>query len=178
MLADDGSLYLHLDTKKAHYMKAVVDELFGEAGFRNEIVWKRQSAHSDSKQCGAIHDTIFFYSRGGKRVWNEILLPPSPDYIEEFFDQVEAGTERRYARGDLSAGGLSGGGYEYTYKGVHHIWRCPRTTLKQLDKDNRLHWPRTGCRQGSSGISTNLRVCRSKTFGTTFGVIITVRRNG
>lgn len=144
LLADDGSLYIHLDTKKSHYIKTIVDELLGESGFRNEIVWKRQSAHSDSKQCGAIHDTILFYSRGAQRVWNEILLPPSPDYIEEFFDQVEKETERRYARGDLTAGGLSGGGYNYTYKGVHRIWRCPRTTLERFDQEGRLHWPKDG----------------------------------
>jgi DNA modification methylase len=144
LLAPDGSIFLHLDTKKSHYMKVVMDEIFGEANFRNEIIWKRQSAHNDSNKCGAIHDTLFFYSKSPNWTWNELLLPPSPDYVEEFFDQVEAGTGRRYARGDLSAGGLSGGGYSYTYKGVKHIWRCPETTMKQYDADNLLHWPKKG----------------------------------
>ena len=90
--------YVHLDTKKSHYMKTILDELLGEANFRNEIIWKRQSAHNDSNQCGAIHDMILFYTRGARRVWNEILVKPSSDYIEEFFDQVEPGTNRRYAR--------------------------------------------------------------------------------
>src|SRR5438132_8996612 len=69
VLADDGVLYLHLDTKKVHYMKVVLDELFGEAGFHNEIIWKRSDAHSDTIQgaqdYGRIHDTILRYTKGG-----------------------------------------------------------------------------------------------------------------
>jgi site-specific DNA-methyltransferase (adenine-specific)/adenine-specific DNA-methyltransferase len=144
LLASDGAIFLHLDTKKSHYMKVVMDEIFGEANFRNEIIWKRQSAHNDSGKCGAIHDTIFFYTKSPTWTWNEMLLPPSPDYVEEFFDNVEPETKRRYARGDLSAGGLTGGGYSYTYKGVKHIWRCPLSTMEKYDAENRLHWPKKG----------------------------------
>jgi adenine-specific DNA-methyltransferase len=130
LLADDGSIYVHLDTKKSHYIKLLLDEIFGESNFRNEIIWRRQSAHSDSSKCGAIHDTILFYTRSREYVWNEVLTPPSSEYIEQFFDQIEPGTNRRYARGDLSAGGLSEGGYEYEYKGIKHIWRCPKRPWK------------------------------------------------
>jgi site-specific DNA-methyltransferase (adenine-specific)/adenine-specific DNA-methyltransferase len=125
-------------------LKAILDETFGESNFRNEIIWKRQSAHSDSSKCGAIHDTILFYTKAQDWVWNEVLTPPSPDYVEQFFDQVEPGTNRRYARGDLSAGGLSGGGYRYKYKGIDHIWRCPMETLRKYDTEGRIHWPKQG----------------------------------
>ncbi len=145
LLSEDGSLYIHLDTKKSHYVKLILDELFGEANFRNEIIWKRQSAHSDSRQCGAIHDSIFFYTRSSVWPWNEIRTPPSPDYVEQFFDQVEPETNRRYARGDLSAGGLSGGGYEYEFRGVKRIWRCPKSTLEKYEAERRLHWPERWC---------------------------------
>lgn len=144
LLAEDGCIYVHLDTKKSHYMKAILDEVFDESNFRNEIVWKRQSAHNDSKQCGAIHDTIFLYTRSPQWTWNEVLTEPSPDYVEQFFDQVESGTNRRYARGDLSAGGLSGGGYEYEFKGIKHIWRCPLSTMERYESEGRLHWPKKG----------------------------------
>lgn len=144
LLSDDGAIYVHLDTKKSHYIKIVLDEVFGESNFKNEIIWKRQSAHSDSNKCGAIHDTIFFYSRSSQWIWNEVLTEPSPDYIEQFFDQVEPETNRRYARGDLSAGGLSGGGYEYEFNGIKRIWRCPKTTLRKYEADGRLHWPNKG----------------------------------
>jgi len=144
LLTEDGSLYIHLDTKKSHYIKVILDELFGETNFRNEITWKRQSAHSDSGQCGAIHDSLFFYTRSPAWTWNEIRTPPSPDYVEQFFDQVEPGTNRRYARGDLTAGGLSGGGYEYEFRGIKRIWRCPKSTLEKYEAEGRLHWPKKG----------------------------------
>jgi len=144
LLSDDGLIYVHLDTKKSHYIKAILDEVFNESNFRNEIVWKRQSAHNDSKQCGAIHDTIFFYTKSSQWVWNEVLTEPSPDYVEQFFDQIEPETNRRYARGDLSAGGLSGGGYEYEFKGIKHVWRCPKNTMELHDAEGRLHWPKKG----------------------------------
>lgn len=142
LLADNGVLFVHLDTKKSHYAKVILDEIFGESNFRNEIVWKRQSAHNDSNQCGAIHDTILLYSKSSTWVWNQILTKPNGEYLTQFFDQVEPETGRRYARGDLSAGGLSGGGYEYEYKGIKHIWRCPLSTMERLDAEGRLHWPK------------------------------------
>jgi len=144
LLSEDGCIYVHLDTKKSHYIKAILDEVFGESSFRNEIIWRRQSAHSDSNKCGAIHDTILFYGKSSNSIWNEVLTDPSPDYVEQFFDQVEPETNRRYARGDLSAGGLSGGGYEYEFKGINHIWRCPKATLQQYEAGGRLHWPKKG----------------------------------
>ena len=144
LLSADGAIYIHLDTKKSHYMKVIMDEVLGENNFRNEIIWKRQSAHSDSSKCGAIHDTVIFYTKSPTWIWNEVLTQPSSEYIEQFFDQVEAGTNRRYARGDLSAGGLSGGGYRYKYKGIEHIWRCPKATLEKYDAQDRLHWPKNG----------------------------------
>lgn len=144
ILADNGSIYVHLDTKKSHYIKAVLDEVFSETNFRNEIVWRRQSAHNDSKKCGSIHDTLFFYTKSPQWIWNEVLTLPSPDYLEQFFDQVEPGTDRRYARGDLSAGGLSGGGYDYEFKGIKHNWRVPKTTMERYEREGRLHWPKEG----------------------------------
>ena len=144
ILADDGSIYVHLDTKKSHYIKAVLDEIFDEVNFRNEVVWKRQSAHSDSSKFGAIHDTIFLVTKSDHWIWNEVLCAPSREYLSGFFDQIEKGTGRRYARGDLTAGGLSGGGYDYEFNGIRRVWRYPKERLEELQKEGRLHWPRKG----------------------------------
>ena len=144
ILADDGAIYVHLDTKKSHYIKAVLDEIFDEVNFRNEIIWKRQSAHSDSSKFGAIHDTIFFVTKSDRWIWNEVLCASSRDYIAGFFDQIEKGTGRRYARGDLTAGGLSGGGYDYDFQGIRRVWRYPKERLEKLQQEGRLHWPRKG----------------------------------
>ena len=144
LLADTGPIYVHLDWHVGHYVKIVMDEVFGKDFFQNEVIWKRQSAHNDSGRCGAIHDTIFIYNKSVNHYWNTILTPPSPDYVESFFDQIERSSNRRYARGDLSASGLSGGGYDYEFKGVRRVWRYPQHRLEQLDAESRLHWPKAG----------------------------------
>ena len=83
-----------------------------------------------------------FYGKGGGRFWEQVLLPADKEYIDTFFDQYDPVRKERYQRLSLSAGGLSGGGYDYEYKGVRTLWRCPIETLKKHDSENRLHWPK------------------------------------
>jgi len=142
LLSDDGTLYIHIGPNVAHYVKAISDEVFGTDGFQNEIIWRRAFGHSDSTKYGIIHDSILYYGKGENRIWNRVLQPPDQDYIETFFDQYDEQRKERYQRLSLSAGGLSGGGYLYEYKGVKTLWRCPPETLKKYDLEGRLHWPK------------------------------------
>src|SRR3546814_20743881 len=85
-LADTGSIYLHLDWHVGHYVKVVMDELFGKDNFVNEIAWKRSHAHGDSSQ-GATHygrvtEGIFFYTKSKSSIWN----PPYEPYTQENID--------------------------------------------------------------------------------------------
>jgi len=144
LLADDGSIFIHLDTKKGHYLKAVLDEVFDETRFRNEIIWKRQSAHNDAGKCGAIHDSIFFYTKGDRWIWNDVRMPVSEDYVAQFFDQVDAASGRRYARGDLTAAGVTKDGdsgkpwrgIDVSAKGRH--WAMPEDVIDRLGIDPKL----------------------------------------
>ena len=141
LLAKDGSIYVHMGPIVSHYVRAVMDEVFGVSYFRNEIVWRRAFGHNDSGRYGMIHDSIFFYGKSGQLQWNQILQPADKDYIDTFFDQYDTERKERYQRLSLSAGGLSGGGYRYEYKGVNTLWRCPVETLRKHDEAGRLHWP-------------------------------------
>jgi len=143
LLSDDGSIYLHLDTKKSHYIKGILDEIFGEARFENEIIWKRSSAHSDSATFANLHDTIFFYSYSDKYVFNQVFQPYSEDYIEERYKHVDT-DGRRFLDRDLSSTGLRGGGYLYEWKGITQEWRCPISTMKRYEKENRLYYTNNG----------------------------------
>lgn len=67
VLKDTGSLYLHCDPTASHYLKILLDAVFGPKGFRNEIVWKRTSAHNDAKRFGRIHDVLLVGAKGGAR---------------------------------------------------------------------------------------------------------------
>lgn len=143
LLADNGSLYIHLDTRKSHYVKIILDELFNEGRFENEIIWKRSSAHSDSSTFANLHDSLLFYRRGVDSVFNPVYQPYSEDYIDERYKHKEA-DGRRYLDRDLSSTGLKGGGYLYEWKGVTQQWRCPRQTMKRYEIENRLYYTKKG----------------------------------
>lgn len=142
LLSSDGSIYLHCDHHQVHRLKCIMDEVFGPNNFVNEIVWKRTSAHSDPQKFGINLDYILFYSKTSNRIWNQLYAPHDEEYISRFRNADPDG--RRWADYDLSAKGLSGGGYDYEYKGVKSLWRCPPETMQKLDSEGKLHFTRNG----------------------------------
>ena len=85
VLKKTGSIYLHCDPTASHYLKSVMDAMFGKNNFRNEIVWQRTNIHSLGKQFGRVHDTILFYSRSSQRVWNDVYTEHDPEYIQRTY---------------------------------------------------------------------------------------------
>ena len=142
LLKPTGSVYLHCDPTASHYLKLVMDAVWGVVHFRNEIVWRRTTAHSDSKRYGANIDIILFYTRGEKWTWNPQYQPYDEKYKNRFRKKDPDG--RAWSDDNLTAKGLSGGGYEYEYKGATSLWRVPFKTMQRLDAEDRLHFTRTG----------------------------------
>jgi len=140
LLSDDGSVYVHLDEKKGHYIKVLMDEIFGEHNFRHEIIWKRQSAHSNAKMLGSIHDVIYLYTKSRDFVWNRQFIKHSESYVSEFYRYTDA--KGKFMVDNLTAPG--GGGYVYEWNGVTRAWRCPQRTMERLDKEGRLYYTKTG----------------------------------
>jgi DNA modification methylase len=143
LLADDGSLYVHLDTRKSHYVKILLDEIFGEHNFRSEIIWKRTSAHASAHRYGPVHDTIFFYSKSGLFRWNGGRQAYDADYVRQRFAR---GGERPWKDADLTGAGIRRGetgkpwrGFDPTKKGRH--WYFPPEELDRLDAESRIYWP-------------------------------------
>jgi DNA modification methylase len=124
VLKPTGSLYLHCDPTASHYIKLVLDAVFGPKQFKNEIVWKRSSAHSDTKQgmrrYGRVHDVLLFYTKTEQYTWNPQYTAHDPAYVEAFYRYVEPETGRRYRLGDLTAA-KPGGDTSYA-------WRVKRRT--------------------------------------------------
>jgi site-specific DNA-methyltransferase (adenine-specific) len=143
VLKPTGSLYLHCDPTASHYLKIVMDAVFGGENFRNEVIWKRTSAHSDSKTVGNAHDILFFYTKTDRFVWNKQYQPYSDSYIKSHYRYVD-NNGRRYRTDNLTATGLSGGGYSYEWNGVTKIWRCPKEKMQELHDSGRLHYTRSG----------------------------------
>jgi adenine-specific DNA-methyltransferase len=141
-LAEDGSIFVHLDHRKLHYIKAILDEVFGENNFRNEITWKRTSAHNDSGKFGINTDYILYYTKSENYIWNQQFGEYTEKHLRRFRKKDEDG--RLWTDGPLTAKGLSGGGYNYSYKGINGYWRCPLSTMEELDKQNHLHFTNKG----------------------------------
>ncbi|WP_374944857.1 site-specific DNA-methyltransferase [Sphingomonas sp.] len=142
VLKPTGSLYLHCDSTASHYLKLVLDSVFGADRYRNEIIWKRTTAHSDAARWGRNADTILFYARTANAAWNTQHAAYDADHAARFRNADTDG--RRWTDDNLTAKGLSGGGYTYAYKGVTSLWRMPLETMKRLDREGRLHFTRAG----------------------------------
>ena len=143
VLKPTGSIYLHCDPTASHYLKLLLDAVFGHENHRNEIVWKRTSAHSDARRYGSVHDVLLFYSRTSDYLWNQMFQDYDPQYVEQYY-RYEDDNGRRFMSGDLGAAGLQGGGYEYEWKGVTRVWRVPIQTMARLDSEGRVFYTRNG----------------------------------
>ena len=142
VLKPTGSIYLHCDPTASHCLKQLMDAVFGRQNFQNEITWQRTTAHNDSVRYGRNSDTMLFYSNGGRWTWNAQYQPHGDSYKARFRNRDPDG--RAWSDDNLTAKGLSGGGYEYEYKGTSSLWRVPLETMQRLDSENRLHFTSRG----------------------------------
>jgi site-specific DNA-methyltransferase (adenine-specific)/adenine-specific DNA-methyltransferase len=160
LLADDGSIYVHLDTKKGHYIKAILDEVFGEENFQNEIIWKRTGARSKSGTYNHIHDSVFVYSKTNRFIWNVQHTTYSTQYRRKFFE-TDPETLKPFQKVSLTAPGTRKGSSGMPWKGIDPTnigrhWAIPgfirpqlsdpsvsniQDALSELEKLGRVVWP-------------------------------------
>jgi len=143
LLTDDGLMFVHIGPGVTHLVRALLDDVFGPGHFRNEVIWKRTSAHSDARTLGGIHETILVYSKGDDWKWHDLYVPYEEWYVEQYYRYKDP-DGRRFMSGDLGAAGLSGGGYDYVWKGVRRIWRVPETSMARLDAEGRVFYTKNG----------------------------------
>lgn len=163
VLKPTGSLYLHCDPTASHYLKIVLDTIFGTLNFQNEICWKRTSSHSGSKRWGPIHDIILFYSKTDEYCWNPVYQNYSEEYLETFYRFSDS--KGRYRLGDLTGAGTRTGDSGKSWRGVEPTktgrhWAVPNKTLEKLginfknlsvqekldilDREGLIYWPSKG----------------------------------
>ena len=143
VLAPAGSIWLHCDPTASHYLKVLMDAIFGPKSFRNDVIWKRTSAHSDSATCGNSHDNLLLYTKSDQFTWNKHYQAYDERYVRTHYRFVDE-QGRRFRTGDLTAGGLTGGGYKYEWRGVTRVWRCPKERMAQLETDGRIRYTEAG----------------------------------
>lgn len=148
VLKPTGSLYLHCDPTASHYLKLLLDAVFGAENFRNEIIWKRGSAHSDSRQgsqhFGRISDTILFYAKSDENTLNPQYVPYDEKYIAENYHRRDP-DGRIYRIDNLQGpGGAAKGNPQYEVMGVTRYWRYTREKMDALVKEGRVIQTRPG----------------------------------
>ena len=145
VLKPTGSLYLHCDPTASHYLKIVLDAVFGKELFKNEIVWKRTSAHNRLTRFGPVHDTIFFYSKNEDWKWNPQHVAYGEDYTESFYRHVEAETGRRYRLSDVTSN-RPGGRYLWNGKPPpgKRFWGYAEETMKEFEREGRIIYSKSG----------------------------------
>ena len=150
VLKPTGSLYLHCDPTASHYLKLLLDGVFGAQHYRNEIVWKRTSSHGNvSASYGDVIDTIFYYSKGAKPVWNRPKMPLSARNVAEKYNLLDE-QGRRYTTRDLRNPGVRPNlHYVYTalngvaYRPHSNGWSFTQEKMRQYDEAGLLHYPRS-----------------------------------
>ncbi|ROS87154.1 DNA methyltransferase [uncultured Duncaniella sp.] len=129
VMSENASIYVHLDWHIVHYVKILMDEIFGEDNFCNDITWKRQtsSGYKGKSSMGKNHDNILYYSLGDDRIYNTEYIPYTEEYINQRFSHVEIqdGKERRFKDAFLGSA-------------------TSVTTIEELKKDNRIYFTSTG----------------------------------
>ena len=132
ILKPTGSIYLHCDPTASHYIKALMDAIFGHGNFRSEIVWQRTSAHSGARCWGPIHDTLLYYTRTNSYTWNRTYQDHDPDYIAKFYRHTDE--HGAYRLGDLTGAGTRQGDSGQEWRGVNPTdagrhWAVPQRDL-------------------------------------------------
>jgi site-specific DNA-methyltransferase (adenine-specific) len=146
VLKPTGSLYLHCDPTASHYLKIVLDTVFGPTNFQSEIIWKRTSAHSSAKRYGPVHDSILFYSKSASFVWIPQHEAFSEGYLSSHYGSKDE-KGRAYTHSDLTAAGIRNGASGLPWKGFYpntkgNHWKFTVDKLDQLDAQGRIYWPK------------------------------------
>jgi site-specific DNA-methyltransferase (adenine-specific) len=148
VLKPTGSLYLHCDPTASHYLKIILDAIFSPENFKNEIIWKRTSAHSDSKQgalhIGRIHDVILFYTKSDRATRNEVFQPYDEEYTASSYRYIDA-DGRRYGLYDITGpGGAAKGNPQYEFLGITRYWRFSKEKMQSLYDQGRIVQSKAG----------------------------------
>jgi len=149
LLSENGAIFVHVGTGVSHFVRCVLEEIFGKERFVNEIIWRKAFAHNDPGRCGSIHDSIYYFSKSPERTWNKVLQKIDKEYVETFFDSFDPQRNERYNRLPLDAPRHGdGGNLVYEWKGVWpsagRTWAITKSKMEAYDREGRIHYPKSG----------------------------------
>ena len=145
VLKPTGSFYYHCDWHASHYVKVMLDQIFGENLFRSDIIWRRTNAKGLAfTGFPNNHDTVLYYTKDETFTWNRQFSEYDPDYIEKFYRYVEPDTGRRYRLSDLTNPNRDRPNLTYEWKGHKRVWRWTKERMEEADKKGLIHYSSTG----------------------------------
>jgi adenine-specific DNA-methyltransferase len=160
LLNEHGSIYVHVGWQVSSPVRLILNDVFGQDYFQNEIIWQRTASHNDPRKYGVVHDTILFYTKSDEYCWNDPKEAHSEEYIENFFVYAESpegevirmskGQEcpqgwRRFRLGNFASPNPRPN-LTYEYKGYQppkNGWKVSRTKMEELDRQGRLWFPKS-----------------------------------
>ena len=149
LLADDGSIYVHLDEKMAFYIKVIMDEIFGQRNFKNWITRKKCNPKNYTKKTyGNVSDYILFYSKSDNYVWNRPVEEWTDKRANKEYEDIEKETGRRYKKVPIHAPGVRNGETGKSWRGMNpppgKHWQFAPQTLDEMDARGEIYWSATG----------------------------------
>jgi adenine-specific DNA-methyltransferase len=145
-LSNTGNFFVHIDDTYGHYVKIILDEIFGGQSFRSQIVWQRVTAHSDRRGFGVNHDMIFHYSKSQDFVWNPQFEPLDEKYVKSHYTQFdESGRQFRWDNATAAGSGPARVFFGKRLEpppGTH--WRWSQERIDQLSREGRIALTREG----------------------------------
>ena len=142
ILRPTGSLYLHCDPNASHYLKVMLDEIFGLERFRGEITWLRTTTHNDAKRWSPNSDTLLYYGKSGTVTWNPVHAPHDPEYVATKYRYQDDGGRRFRLDNMTSPTARPNLTYEWMgHEPPRNGWRYARTTMQSLHDQGRIWYP-------------------------------------
>jgi adenine specific DNA methylase Mod len=144
LLSDTGSIYVHVDYRTSHYIRLILDDLFGENNFRNEIIWRNSSVKNDlvKKEFGIQHNTIFYYSKTSDYTYNQLYLPFDEEYIKTNYRYDDKDGRGLYTTAPLYSNTNSGGhanAKSFEFENLNKRWIYSLEYLNKLKEENSLY---------------------------------------
>jgi DNA modification methylase len=144
-LKSTGSIYLHCDPTASHYLKLLMDAVFGPEYFRNEIIWRRADPKGHAfTRFPSTHDTLLYFAKDADPTWTPQYADYDPSYLKSHYSSIDSATGRNFTLSDCTNPNKNRPNLTYEWKGITKVWRWTRNKMEQMDREGRLVYTKSG----------------------------------